>query len=582
MIDRATEYALSVMRGEVVAGKAHKMACMRHLSDIKRQNTPGFPYVWVPEKSERILEFAETLTIAEGESPQTVKLYGFQHFDLGVPMGWYNLRGYRRFRRKYKSVSRQNGKTFENGITGTYLAGFSRYKYGKLFTVATKKRQARIAWEEISKFISVDSDLKELFRVQDYKSVITATQTQCTIEALSKEAGLDDGFRSIFSSVDEIHQHKSNSVYKALYNGTRTLKETLISMITTRGRALNSFCYEMDAYCVNILNGVAVAEDFFVDIYTLDDGDDPFDEKVWIKANPFTAQTPEGMEALRTDAQTARDMGGSELSDFLTKCMNKWVYAQDNQYIDVEKWNTCGTELSLSDMRGKRCWVGIDLSSGGDLTSIALEFPLDDEMIYFYSHSFMPYGRLEEHIKSDIAPYDIWETEGLITVTGGSGDYKNDYKFIISHLKDIITEYDLKIQGIAYDPHNADGILSDLEDFGVELMMITQSARFLSDATTDLQLSVKSEKVRYDKKNDLMSWSVANAKKVANSFGEIKVDKEPNAKNKRIDPVDAMIDAHVMMMKAKMTEKTDINDRMAHYLQKMGWAKQKPEDNSPG
>ena len=96
---------------------------------------------------------------------------------------------------------------------GTYIAGFSGYKHGKLFTAATKKRQSRLAWEEMAKFVTIDPDLGELFDVKDYKSTIIAKETACTIEALSREAGLDDGFRSIFSSIDELHQHKDNKVY---------------------------------------------------------------------------------------------------------------------------------------------------------------------------------------------------------------------------------------------------------------------------------------------------------------------------------------------------------------------------------
>ena len=49
--------------------------------------------------------------------------------------------------------ARQNGKTFQNGITASYIAGFSGYIYGKLFTVATKKRQAKLAWDEVAKFV---------------------------------------------------------------------------------------------------------------------------------------------------------------------------------------------------------------------------------------------------------------------------------------------------------------------------------------------------------------------------------------------------------------------------------------------
>ena len=85
----------------------------------------------------------------------------------------------------------------ENGIIGTYIAAFSGYSYGKLFTAATKKRQARIAWEEMAKFINIDPDLQELFEVKDYKSMIVARESQCSVEALSRESGLEDGHRAI-------------------------------------------------------------------------------------------------------------------------------------------------------------------------------------------------------------------------------------------------------------------------------------------------------------------------------------------------------------------------------------------------
>lgn len=570
-VDRVTEYAKQVVDGKIFCGRLHYLACKRHLDDLEKQNTDAFPYHWDIKASERILEYAETLTIAEGGKPKPVKLIGSQIFDIGCRFGWKNKNNFRRFRRSYKSEGRQNGKTFENGIIGTYIGNFSGYNYGKLFTVATKKRQARLAWEEMAKFINVDQDLQELFEVKDYKSMIICNLTNSTIEALSKEAGLDDGFRSIFSSIDEIHQHKDNRIYKAIYNGTGALDETLVSMITTRGFDISSesFSYEMDSYAVRVLEGTVEAEDFFVDIFALDKNDDIWDERNWIKANPYLASTEKGLETLRQDAKTARDMGGSDLRDFITKRLNKWARDEDTQFIDLEKWKSCGTETTLEHFRGKSCYCGIDLSSGGDLTSIALEFPNNDKF-YLYSHSFMPKGRMQEHIETDIAPYDIWEHNELITVTGGVNEYKNDYKFIISHLKKLITEYELNIKAIGYDPHNADGFLSDLEELGVPLLEVTQSAKFLNDATVDMQLNVKSGKVEYNKHNDLLSWSFSNAKVVANSFGEIKVDKEPKARSKRIDPVDACIDAHVAYMKFK--EEIDVMAEMENYLSAMGWS----------
>ena len=251
-----------------------------------------------------------------------------------------------------------------------------------------------------------------------------------------------------------------------------------------------------------------------------------------------------------------------------------WVQNTDDQFINSDKWAECGTERSLDDFKGQKCWVGLDLSSGGDLTTLALEFPNEnDDNFYIHSHSFMPKGRLEEHIETDLAPYDLWVNQELITVTGGVTDFKNDYKFIIKYLKDLRDEYDLHFLGIGIDPHNADGILSDLEEFDCPVVIITQSCRGLNDATDDMRLLVKSKNIEYNKNNELLTWSFVNASIVRNSFDEIKVDKKPGQRFKRIDPVDACIDAHALMLKNKKQEKVDVQSELDKYLEQMGWKK---------
>ena len=567
--DRATEYATDVLAGYVAAGRPHILSCKRHLDDLKKND---FPYVWDPVRAERILAYAEQLTIAEGQKPKPVRLHPFQTYDIGSLFGWVERdTHFRRFRRSYDSMARQNGKTFINGINGSYIAGFSGYQYGKLFTAATKKRQSKLAWDEIMRFILADPELSDLFKIQEYKALITALETNCTIEALSKEGGLDDGFRAIFISLDEVHQHRDNSIYKALYNGTRSLDETLLSMITTRGFNLNSFCKEMDDYALGVLKGVFTAEDLFVDIYCPDEEDDWFSDTALEKANPHLWLSERGRKNLRADAQTARDQGGSELRDYVTKALNLWYQSSEQSYVVSEEWKQCGSDRTLESFRGETCTVGLDLSSGGDLTTLALEFKrkAEEERIryYLYSHSFMPRARLDEHIKTDIAPYDTWEKQQLLTVTGGQYDYKNDYRFILNHLRELQELYDLKFAAIGYDPHNADAFLAELETFGCPLIEIRQSARTLNDGTDYLRLCIRSGEYEYDQANELLTWSFINAKIVRNSFDEIKVDKEPGAKYKRIDPVDAAIDAHIAGMKVEAApSKVDYNSEMERYL----------------
>lgn len=572
MRDRVTEYAQAVVDGKVpFCGRLHILACKRHLNDLKKQRTEKFPYYWSIEAADRILEYAETLTIKEGFEQKPVRLFDCQAFDIGCTFGWLRCADdFRRFRRRYKSVSRQQGKSFENGIMGPYIAAFGGYQEGKLFTAATKRRQAKIVWDEMRKFIQSDSELSEYFSIKEYSTTITALNTGCTIEALSKEGGLDDGFRGIFNSVDELHQHKDNSIYSALWKGTRNLPETLLSVITTRGKNPRSFCKEFDDFCVSVLEGTVTADDIFVDIYTPDEGDDIWDINNMLKANPLFVGNPEKIKALAAEAENAKNMGGMEKIDFIVKSLNMWSSVQDKSYVKPNDLMACATDKSIESFRGCECWVGLDLSSGGDLTTIALEFD-DGGKDYFFAKSYMPRGRFQEHIENDFAPYDMWEREGLIKVTGGEMSFKNDYKFIIADLKRFAEEYGIKYRAIGVDPHNADGFIADLEAFGCPVVLVKQSARSLNSATVDIRLNVKSHNVEFDKNNEMLIYSFENAVVVENSFEEIKIEKRDFKNGNRIDPVDACIDAHFCKMMARQETPVDPNEMMEDYLKEMGW-----------
>lgn len=556
MLDRPTKFAESVINGTIdrAVGMAELLACKRHLNDLERQDTPDFPYVWNENKSQDIIDFAETLTLAEGEEPQPLCLWPFQDFIFGSWNGWV-LKDtlYRRFRTSYIQVARQNGKSLGNAVPSLYYGNFDGYQYPQIYATATKELQAKIVLKECIKFINADEELsgtktrQGLFTIKDYKSEILCNLTNGLIKALGRDTDSIDGFRPYFGSVDEYHKHKTNQMYKLLVGGTKKLKQCLISVITTAGFNLNSPCKQLHDYCIKVLYGLIADERQFAYICELDkedtEGDGIWNEDNWSKASPLW--TPETLSSLRDDAIKAKEMGGEELRDFMTKGLNIWVQASDDQYIDLGAWKDCESDTTLEDMRGRGCYLGLDLSKGGDLTSGNLEFPIDidGERKYFIdSHSFMPKNRLAEHIKTDDAPYDMWVREKLLTLTETLGGVKTDYKYIIAYYKRVIEEYNLKLLGIAYDPHNADAFLSDLEEFGVDCVEIVQSARSLNDATDDFRLEVEARNVLYNKRNGLLIWSVANATKVSNSFGEIKINKDRTVN--RIDPVDAIIDSH--------------------------------------
>lgn len=572
-MDRVTKFAKANLKNKKDFGEDARLAFKRHINDLARseKNDPNFPYRFDEEKAEDIIELANKLTIAEGEGNEQFTCAGFQEFILGSLFGWVHKEtGKRRFTDSYVQVARQQGKSVLNAILGIKCSNFDNYNYGQIYCTATKADQARIVLKEIIKFINADSDLKELFDIKDYKNEITGKITSTVIRALGRDTHTIDGFRPYLGIVDEYHAHKDNQMYKLLKGGTRKLKQSLISVITTAGFNLNAPCYDLYKYCRRVLRGIDVNERQFIYIAQMDEKDDIWDPANWIKCCPLTGKDPELVAAMQEDARKAQSMGGAELRDFLTKALNIWVTNAETAFLDLAEWEKCGSDRDLKDFIGKQVIVGLDLSSGGDLTSYCLEFPYEDEetgdrRYFLHSQSFMPRHRLQEHMDlEDNAPYVIWQQQGLLTVTTAAGGIKTDYKTILSSLHDLVDKYQLDVIAIGYDPHNASAFLLDLEDFGCDLIEIKQSARSLNDATVDFQLEVKAHNMEYNKGNVLLTRSMNDAiLSEPNSFGEIKIDKM--LQKNRIDPCDAAICAHKIAMGADL-ETVDINDAVGAFL----------------
>lgn len=552
MLDSVTNYANNVLNDKIIAGRYVKLACKRHIDDLKRQENDDFPYIFNLDEANRIIHFAENLILDEGEEKTSLFLYDFQKFILGSLMGWVHKdTGYRRFRELYMQVGRQNGKSVLQGILATYLSGFDGYRNGLIGCIANNEKQSKIVWKEVKKFINADKDLKQCFKVVESENKIISKITGTEIQAFSNNVNALDGYRCYLGICDELHMFRDNQKFKLLQGGQGKLKQALLSAITTAGMNLNSFCKEHYDYCIKVLEGLETKETQFIYIAQMDKNDDIWNYKNWIKANPlkFTnldnSFNMDSINSMKDIAMEAKSKGGQDLVDFMTKQLNIWVEFSDKKYINLANLKKCESNLTLNDMRGKTAICGLDLSSGGDLTSLALIFNLENNKKFIESHSFIPEFKVLEHETTDLAPYRTWINSGLLTVTSG---FKTDYKYIISYLNDLMNTYNINIQILGYDNHNASAFLNDLECLGVDSIEVIQSCRNLNDATVDFKLSVDENTILYNKNNKLLIWSMANALVTSNSFGEIKIDKNYSQSCKRIDPVDSVIDAwHVML-----------------------------------
>lgn len=78
----ATDYATEVVEGKIVACKWHRLACERHLNDLKRPESKSFPFAWNPEltdiegrvyrPADRVCKFAELMPHIKATGPPEV------------------------------------------------------------------------------------------------------------------------------------------------------------------------------------------------------------------------------------------------------------------------------------------------------------------------------------------------------------------------------------------------------------------------------------------------------------------------------------------------------------------------------
>lgn len=570
-MDRTTEYAKLIQAGTKLVGRSELLCCERHLKDLEDSEL----YYFDVEAAERAIEIANTLTVIEGEIPAKLTTRGFQNFIIGSLHGWKEREtGFLRYREAYIQMARQNGKSFLSGTEANTRATFGGYLKGRIFCTATKQDQANIVWDEVAKFIESDSDLKQLYKIRNHERTIESLVTGTIIKAIGRDTKSADGFRTILAIVDEYHAHQTNQMYKLMLDGQMDVNNALTLAITTAGFDINGPCYEQCEFSKKVLEGVVEKDSLFIYIAEMDEEDDIWDYRNWAKANPFLLWNEDDtynmqkVKILSEKAIDAKEKGGEDLVNFLTKSLNRWVKYSGSKFVDLEAFKQCESDMTLKDVAGKECYLGIDLSSGGDLTSIALAFPLDDGRIFIHTHSFMPELRLLEHEQTDDAPYRIWVEQGLLTLTSGAFGLKTDYSYIVAYLKELIEDYNINIVGCGYDPHNAGAFISDLEFLNCDLTEIVQSARSLNDATVDLRLSVEAKQILYNKDDALLKWSFANATTTQNSFGEIKIEKTQNTK--RIDPVDAIIDAWKLFFLNKGTLQYNAEDEIEEWLNLIG------------
>jgi phage terminase large subunit-like protein len=186
-----------------------------------------------------------------------------------------------------------------------------------------------------------------------------------------------------------------------------------------------------------------------------------------------------------------------------------------------------------SALKGRRCYVGLDLSSTKDLTAQVGVFP-DDDGFDVLAQFFVPKDSIRDRANRDRVPYDQWAREGYLIATPGN---VVDYEAVRQSLKDWGAEFD--VREIAFDPWNATDLVTRLqEQDGFTCVPMRQGFASLSAPTKSLETAVLSRTLRHDG-HPVLRWNISNISVETDATGNLKLSKKVSTE--RIDGGAALV-----------------------------------------
>jgi phage terminase large subunit-like protein len=473
-LDPVTAYAVSVLRGDEVAGPHVRAACSRHMKDLEQGHARGLTFDRAA--ADRVFGyFRDVLRLAEGQFEGIpFELHSSQKFIVGSLFGWKRKDGTRRYRRAYIEQGKGNGKSPLAGGIGLYGMSADSEPGAEIYAAAARKEQAAILFRDAVRMAEKSLPLASKITFSGKNpvwrlSMLGKPQSGSFFCTVSREAGRSgSGPRPHFALCDEVHEHPDRHVMELLERGFKFRRQPLLLMITNSGTDRKSVCWEEHEHAIRVAHGDTEDDTTFAYVCALDDGDDPLtDPSCWKKANPLLGTILEE-SYLQGVVDQARAIPG-KLNGILRLHFCVWTDAQ-TAWIGREAWEACeDPNLDLADFAGKRAFAGLDLGSTKDLAARALVFEdgqTEDGKPRFaaFCHGYTPKDTLIERARLDKAPYDVWVKQGHITATPGS---VVRFDYIASDLIDDQNAYDLA--AVAYDRYLIKRFEQDVGDMGATL-----------------------------------------------------------------------------------------------------------------
>ena len=415
-------------------------------------------------------------------------------------------------------------------VTGLiYLNLVETVKGNKVYSCATKKDQARIVLDSARKMASGNKQYLRGTGTEVFAHHIAHEKTGSEFRALSSDANSLDGLQPVLAIVDELHAHKTRDLYDVVDSAMSKRRDSFLLVITTAGNDITGIGFSQSEYAKKVALGDLDDDSFMSLVYTLDKEDDWMDPLSWEKANPNWGVSVDE-DAFKSKAMKAIN-NPADMINFKIKHLNLWQNTL-SRFFSVDKWDELGNKLlSFADMRGQKCYIGVDLATKVDMVAIAYVFKNKETGKFkIFVDSFCPEDTVRES-KNNM--YPVWVESGELIATPGAA-------VGLSALREgfVKKARTVKASSVHYDPWNATEFGQELARNRFDAVEFKMSVGNLSEPMKKLEELIRDGMIEHDG-SSLLSWCLGNV--VAKYDANDNVFPRKNHESMKIDQIVAIL-----------------------------------------
>lgn len=444
---------------------------------------------------------------------------------VGCITGFKKPDGTRRYREVFIFLPRKNGKSTLIAALALYFLFVDDEEGAEIYAAAADREQASLLFNMSKAMVEKEPMLAD--RCSTYLRSISLPGKNSVYKVISSDASTKHGGNSHVNIIDELHAQKTPELVDVLKSSQGARRQPITIHVTTAGYNKQSICYETYEYACKLRDKIISDSSFLPVIYEKGEDDDWQDEKTWEKANPNLGISI-SLDFLHKEAKKALETPRYE-NTFRNLYLNQWV-EQAVRWLPVHLWEACENKIDPAELKGKPCYMGIDLSNTSDITAVVLWFP---EQKYCLPYFWLPGETAILREKKDRVPYPAWIKKGFIEKTEGN---VVDYDIVRKRINEINKEY--KVIDVAIDRWNSTQMQNQLDGDGFNVIQYGQGFASMTAPSKELERLLTAKEMRHDG-NEVMKWMISNVSAKMDAAGNIKPDKSTSSE--KIDGVVALI-----------------------------------------